>query len=197
MCAVDVRVNFRHKSTDKRFWPNFGAFCWMRLQTSFFSFAGSALFARASTQKRKYAAEGFSFYFCGGWLFHNPWDGLESKQFFDFISTVLLKNPSLEGGATRSACATLMHTPSSDGDGFDLKCALGFVGSMVKQSNFPFVTFSVLPLGSEGFMERWQWMMRGAKGEISIPSHSMSSFFILHFLKATAAPANFNHQRRG
>ena len=80
-------------------------------------------------------------------------------------------NLSLEGGATRSACATLMHTPSSDGGGFDLKCAVGFVGSMVKQSYFPFVTFSVLPLCSEGFIERWQWMMRGAKGEISIPSH--------------------------
>ena len=97
-------------------------------------------------------------------------NGLD-RSFFVFISTVLLKNPSLEGGATRSACATLMRTPPSDGGGLDLKCAVGFVGSMVKQSYFPFVTFSVLPLCSEGFIERWQWMMRGAKGEISIPSH--------------------------
>jgi hypothetical protein len=96
---------------------------------------------------------------------------LDQSLFSAFILTVLLKNPSLEGGATRSACATLMHTPSSDVGGFDLKCAVGFVGSMVKQSYFPFVTFSVLPLCSEGFIERWQWMMRGAKGEISIPSH--------------------------
>ena len=112
------------------------------------------------------------------------WTGV----FFVFISTVLLKNPSLEGGATRSACATLMRTPPSDGGGFDLKCAVGFVGSMVKQSYFPFVTFSVLPLCSEGFIERWQWMMRGAKGEISIPSHSLSSFFILYFLRQQTHP---------
>ena len=51
---------------------------------------------------------------------------------------------------------------------------------MVKQFYFPFVA-PVFLLCSEGFIERWQWMMRGAKGEISIPSHSLSSFLFCIF----------------
>ena len=69
---------------------------------------------------------------------------------------------------------------------FYLECVFGLVGSMVKQSYCPFATFfPFFHLCSDGFINRWQQMIRGAKGEISRPSHSLSSF-VTHFLKATA-----------
>ena len=46
----------------------------------------------------------------------------------------------------------------------------------LNNSYCPFSTFFPFShLCSEGFIKRWQWMMRGAKGEISRPSHSLSS----------------------
>ena len=52
-------------------------------------------------------------------------------------------------------------------------------GSWVLWLNNPYCPFSTFfpfsHLCSEGFIKRWQWMLRGAKGEISRPSHSLSS----------------------
>ena len=46
----------------------------------------------------------------------------------------------------------------------------------LNNSYCPFSTFFPFShLCSEGFIKRWQWIMRGAKGEISRPSHSLSS----------------------
>ena len=91
-------------------------------------------------------------------------------MFFIFKIHQLGGNDTLYGAEVSKAHLSVA------GGGFQTK-HFGFVGSMVKQFLLFVLHFlSVLAfVYTEGFIKRWQWMMRGAKGEINRPSHSLSS----------------------